>query len=143
MDRETYLLHQVHPAKLAADASASVISTWLFWRGRCLEAVVSALALPMVASVVVTHRDCSWLKGTTAGRYVLAHMPPWAQAVRLGGCCADGLRQLEAPSAAHRPRPAGGRGRLVQGALCPCSVLQRVLGACIQAIKGSMPTKVR
>ena len=47
--------------------------------------MVSALTLPVVASALVTHGDCSWLKGTAAGRYVLAHMPPWAQAVRLGG----------------------------------------------------------
>ena len=85
MDRETYLLHQVHPAKLAADVSASVISSWLFWRGRYLQAVVSALALPVVASALVIRGDCSRLKSTAAGRYVLAHMPPWAQAVRLGG----------------------------------------------------------
>ena len=85
MDLQTYLLHQVHPAKLAADLSASVISTWLFWRGRYLGAGVSGLALPVVASALVVRGDCSWLKGTAAGRYVLAHMPPWAQAVRLGG----------------------------------------------------------
>ena len=85
MDRETYLLHQVHPAKLAADISASIISTGLFWRGRYLEAVVSASALPVVASALVTRADCSWLKDTAMGRYVLAHMPPWAQTVRLGG----------------------------------------------------------
>ena len=90
MDRETYLLHQVHPAKLAADISASIISTGLFWRGRYREGLVSALALPLVASALVARGDCSWLKGTAAGRYVLAHMPPWAQAVRLGGAALRG-----------------------------------------------------
>lgn len=43
------------------------------------------MATPMVASALVTRLDCSWLAGTAAGRYVLTHMPPWAQAVRLGG----------------------------------------------------------
>ena len=85
VDRQTYLLHQVHPAKLAADLSASVLSTGLFWRGRYLQAAVSASALPVAASLLVMRGDCSRLKGTAAGRYVLAHMPPWAQAVRLGG----------------------------------------------------------
>jgi hypothetical protein len=32
MERDAYLLHQVHVAKLATDVSAGVVSTSLMWR---------------------------------------------------------------------------------------------------------------
>jgi hypothetical protein len=34
VDRQAYLLHQVHAAKLATDISAGIVSGWLMWQRR-------------------------------------------------------------------------------------------------------------
>jgi len=100
MDRETYLLHQVHAAKLATDLAADVASTWLMWHRRPRASLVVAHLLAAVASACVARRDLSALKETRRGRYVLSHMPPSAQAVRY-------LGQVLAWHEAYRRRPAG------------------------------------
>jgi len=79
---ERYLLHQVHPAKLAADVSASAVSTVLFWRHRALAGLLVFAVPPAVASALVMRRDLDRWRTTTAGRYVLRHMPPSMQVVR-------------------------------------------------------------
>ena len=80
------LLHQVHPVKLAADISASLISNALLWRHRPVAGIVTRYALPVIGSaIVLSFADVERLRGTAAGRYVLANMSPGAMAVRLGG----------------------------------------------------------
>jgi hypothetical protein len=80
------LLHQVHPVKLAADISASLISNTLLWRHRLVAGIVTRYALPIAGSVIVlSAADVEGLRGTAAGRYVLANMSPAAVAVRLAG----------------------------------------------------------
>ena len=100
MDRDAYLLHQVHPAKLATDVTAGVVSGWLMWHRRVPAALLAAFVPAAVASAVLMRRDLSGLRQTRRGRYVLAHMPPSAQAVRLAG-------QLVAWRSAYRHRPWG------------------------------------
>jgi len=100
MDRNTYLLHQVHPAKLATDISADVVSTWLMWQRRPRAALLLAHAAAALASATVTRCDLSPLQTTRRGRYVLSHMPPSAQALRYFG-------QILAWYAAYRHRLAG------------------------------------
>ncbi len=100
MDRTTYLLHQVHIAKLATDISADVVSTWLIWQGRPREALLVAHTAAAVASALVIRLDLSPLADTRRGRYVLEHMPPAAQAMRY-------LGQILAWRAAYRHRRAG------------------------------------
>ena len=90
----------MHPAKLATDAAADVVSTWLMWRGRPGTALLVAHAAAGAASAVVARRDLSALSHTRRGRYVLAHMPASAQAVRYAG-------QLVVWRAAARHRPWG------------------------------------
>jgi hypothetical protein len=90
----------VHPAKLATDAAADVVSTWLMWRGRPGTALMVAHAAAGAASAVVARRDLSTLGRTRRGRYVLAHMPASAQAVRYAG-------QVVVWRAAARHRPRG------------------------------------
>jgi hypothetical protein len=85
MDREAYLLHQVHAAKLATDISAAIVSGWLMWHRRVPAALLAGFAPAAIASALVTRRDLSALADTRRGRYVLAHMPPAAQALRLAG----------------------------------------------------------
>jgi hypothetical protein len=84
-DGETYLLHQVHPAKLATDLGADLLSTVLIWRGRVPLGVIAGFIPAAVASALVSRRDLSALRDSARGRYVLAHMPPAAQAARLAG----------------------------------------------------------
>ncbi|MFJ9369690.1 hypothetical protein ACIRRA_35475 [Nocardia sp. NPDC101769] len=111
MDREAYLLHQVHPAKLATDITAGIASMGLMWQRRVATALVVAHVPAVLASVLLVRRDLTSLRRTRRGRYVLAHMPPAAQAVRLAG-------QIVAWWAAYRHRPAGvaaGIGLVVAG----------------------------
>jgi hypothetical protein len=84
--REVLLVSQVHPAKLAADIAASVISIALLWRGHRRLGLVVHYGLPVVGSAaVIATADLERLSRTRAGRYVRHHMPPSAQAVRLAG----------------------------------------------------------
>jgi hypothetical protein len=53
MDRTTYLVHQVHGAKLAADIGAGVMSSWLMWRGRPVIALLVAHTAAAIASAMV------------------------------------------------------------------------------------------
>ena len=98
MDRDAYLLHQVHGAKLATDIAADVISTWLMWHERPRAALAVAHLAAGLASGVLIRQDLSALRATRRGRYVLTHMPPSAQAVRYSG-------QLLGWYAARRHRP--------------------------------------
>jgi hypothetical protein len=100
MDRESYLLHQVHLGKLATDIAAATVSTVLMWQRHLRSALLIAQVPAIVASASLTHRDLSGLRDTRRGRYVLAHMPPAAQAVRF-------LGQIVAWWAAYRHRPGG------------------------------------
>jgi len=89
---EGALIHQVHPAKLGADITAAVVSNVLLWRERPGAAVVVRVAVPVAGSAAVLGlADLDWLTRTRRGRYVLTHMPPSAQAVRLAGDLLMGL----------------------------------------------------
>ena len=86
MDRDAVLLHQVHPLKLSADISASLISNVLLCRHRLGAGLAVRLLVPMAGSgAVLTMCDVESLRDTEAGRYVLEHMPSEAMAVRLAG----------------------------------------------------------
>jgi len=95
---EKALVHQVHPAKIGMDVTASVISNILLWRGRPKAALAARAVLPAAGSLaVLAMADLDALAATRRGRYVLAHMPPSAQALRLAGDALMGW-------AAHRRR---------------------------------------
>jgi hypothetical protein len=86
MDNDLVALHQVHPAKLAADITASVVSNALLWRHSVAAGLLVRVGLPMAGSAVVLRfADVERLRDTRAGAYVLADMPPSAMAVRLAG----------------------------------------------------------
>jgi hypothetical protein len=85
MNTESLLLHQVHWPKLAADGGASIISLTLIWSGRRNLGLLVHFLVPMIASAVLLRADTAHLRSTRRGRYVLAHMPAAAQAVRLAG----------------------------------------------------------
>src|SRR5215212_4431890 len=50
---EKVLYHQIHPAKLAADVSGSLLSTYLMWRRRFAWAMLAAFVPAVLASVLV------------------------------------------------------------------------------------------
>src|SRR6266700_3535805 len=86
------VIHQVHPAKIGADVTAAIVSNVLLWRDRPVAAVVVRVIIPVAGSAVVLGvADLDGLSRTRRGRYVLAHMPPSAQAVRLAGDALMGL----------------------------------------------------
>ena len=85
MDNRALLLHQVHPAKLGTDITAEVASCVLLWRRKPVAGLLVRLVPPAVASALLLRSDLEPLAQTARGRYVLAHMPPAAQAVRAAG----------------------------------------------------------
>jgi hypothetical protein len=89
---ERVLVHQVHPAKIGADVTASLVSNVLLWQARPKAAITVRVLLPLAGSAAVLRfADLDALARTGRGRYVLAHMPPSAQAVRLAGDALMGL----------------------------------------------------
>ncbi len=86
------VIHQVHPAKIGADVTASVVSNLLLWQERPAAAVAVRVVVPIAGSAaVLSLADLDGLSRTRRGRYVLVHMPPSAQAVRLAGDALMGL----------------------------------------------------
>jgi hypothetical protein len=51
------LYHQIHPAKLAVDIAAGVVSTWLLWRHQLLLGMLIA----WLPSIVVTAAMMRWM----------------------------------------------------------------------------------
>ncbi len=97
---EGALLHQVHPAKLSADVTASIVSDILLWREKPVAAVALRCVVPVASSAAVLGlADLDALARTRRGRYVLAHMPPSAQAIRIAGDALMGI-------GAYRRNPA-------------------------------------
>ena len=47
------LVHQVHPAKIGADVTASVVSNVLLWRARPKPALAVRVLLPLAGSAAV------------------------------------------------------------------------------------------
>ena len=86
------LVHQVHPVKIGADVTASTVSNVLLWRGQPKAAVAVRILLSVAGSAaVISMADLGALAKTRRGQYVLEHMPPSAQAVRLAGDALMGL----------------------------------------------------
>jgi hypothetical protein len=97
---EGALIHQVHPAKISADVAASIISNALLWQARPKAAMTVRCVLPMAGSAAVLGlADLDALARTRRGRYVLAHMPPSAQVVRLAGDAVMGIGAYRRSSA--------------------------------------------
>jgi hypothetical protein len=84
--QQKVLYHQIHPAKLAADISASVISGYLMWQHEFWLALVIAFGLAIIASaLVIRFLDLAWLADSRLGRYTAWHMTRPIEAWRMGG----------------------------------------------------------
>jgi hypothetical protein len=53
---ERVLYHQIHPAKLATDLVAEVVSVMLVWRGHLRSGLVVHLGAPVLGSMIVLPR---------------------------------------------------------------------------------------
>src|SRR5829696_3403246 len=72
---EKVLYHQIHPAKLAADVSGSLLSTYLMWRRRFAWAMLAAFVPAVLASVlVIRYADLQRRKHSRFGRYMRRYM---------------------------------------------------------------------
>jgi hypothetical protein len=81
---EKVLYHQIHPAKLAADVSGSLVSTYLMWRRRFAWAKIAAFVPAVVASVLVmAYADPERTKHSPFGRYMQRYMEPAGGGVAL------------------------------------------------------------
>jgi hypothetical protein len=83
---EKLLYHQIHPAKLAADITGSLISTYLMWRGKFGPAMLTAFVPAILASVlVVRFADLERLKQSPFGHYIGQFMTGRIEAWRFAG----------------------------------------------------------
>jgi hypothetical protein len=84
--RERVLLHQAHPAKLATDVATAAISLALLWSGRLAAALVVMWVPSIAVSVYLVRRGkLNEVRRSRLGRYVLEHMTPVMEALRLAG----------------------------------------------------------
>jgi hypothetical protein len=84
--KEKILYHQVHPAKLAADIGAAVVSLYFFWQHDLVVGLLIHLVPPPIGSfAVIRFANLEGYKSSQLGLYLLRYMTPIAQATRLIG----------------------------------------------------------
>jgi hypothetical protein len=72
---EKVLYHQIHPAKLAADVSGSIVSTYPLGRRRFAWAMLAAFVPAVLASIlVIRYADLERRKHSPFGRYMQRYM---------------------------------------------------------------------
>src|SRR4051794_12114556 len=83
---EKLLYHQIHPAKLATDITASLVSTSLLWKRQFGPAMLAAFVPAVLASALVLRfADLERLKRSPFGRYVRGFMTRRIEAWRFVG----------------------------------------------------------
>ena len=84
--QEKILFYQVHPAKLATDIGAEIISLYFFWQHQLIIGLLTHFVPPPVASAAVTRfADLERYKNSRLGAYLVRYMTPVAQVTRLIG----------------------------------------------------------
>jgi hypothetical protein len=84
--KDSYLYHQIHPAKLGTDIAAAFASLPLFWHHRLwLGVAVAVIPCVIASAVVLRFSDIDRLEHSAFGTYVGRYMTPAMQAVRLAG----------------------------------------------------------
>jgi hypothetical protein len=82
--QEKALYHQIHPLKLLTDASAEVVSLYLFWKRKLMAGLVVLLVPPIIVStLIIKWVDLEAYKQSAFGRYLRAYMTPFVVMVRL------------------------------------------------------------
>ena len=83
---EKILYHQIHPAKLATDIGAEVVSLYLLWRHQLVLGLVTHFVPPIFASaLLVPLGNFEAQKNSRFGRYIAWHMTRAVEAARFGG----------------------------------------------------------
>ena len=83
---EIFLFHQVHPAKLATDIAAAVVSLIFLWHHEFILGLITHFIPPPLGSLlVIRFANLERYKTSRLGAYLMRHMTPTAQAARLGG----------------------------------------------------------
>ena len=83
---EKVLYQQIHPAKLVADVSGSIVSTYLMWRRRFAWAMLAAFVPAILASaLVMRYADLESRKHSRFGRYMRRYMNRRVEAWRFLG----------------------------------------------------------
>ena len=84
--KEKALYHQIHPVKLCADISASILTLYLFWQHIFLIALILHFLIPIIGSILVIHfADFKKEKNSSLGKYLKKYMTNMMQLLRLGG----------------------------------------------------------
>jgi hypothetical protein len=84
--KEKILFHQVHPAKLATDIAAAVVSLYFLWQHDLAIGLATHFVPPPIGSAaVICFADLEPYKTSRIGAYLARYMTPTAQAARLAG----------------------------------------------------------
>jgi hypothetical protein len=83
---EKILLHQVHPAKLAADIGAEVVCLYFFWQHQLWPGLIAAFAPPIIASaLLLNYASLDGYATSPAGLYLRRYMTRTVEATRMAG----------------------------------------------------------
>jgi hypothetical protein len=83
---EKVLYHQIHPAKLAADITGSIISTYLMWHRKFGSAMLGAWVPAILGSAAVLRfANLEHLKQSRFGHYIHRFMMRRIEAWRFAG----------------------------------------------------------
>jgi hypothetical protein len=81
--KERLLYHQIHPLKIATDATAGALALPLFWGHHLTAGALVVLVPPVCVSViVVAGADLSRQKHSALGRYMRRYQTPGVQLLR-------------------------------------------------------------
>jgi hypothetical protein len=82
--KDRFLLHEIHPAKLATDIIAALLAIYLYWEHLLLWGLLMTLVPPVIASsLVIRFADLRYLKTSRLGRYVQRYMTTSLSIVRI------------------------------------------------------------
>jgi hypothetical protein len=145
--KEKILFHQVHPAKLATDIGAAVISLYFFWQHDLVVGLLIHLIPPPIGSfVVIRFANLEHYKNSQLGAYLVRYMTPTAQTTRL--LAISTLSSASASSSQPGPtvlcchRTAPDRVVSPKAGMCRRSRLHHVApvadGACLKVLATSL-----
>jgi hypothetical protein len=86
ISEEKLLFHQVHPAKLATDIGAAVVSLFFLWQHQLVIGLLTHFIPPPIGSAaVIRFANLESYKNSRLGAYLVRYMTPTAQLTRLAG----------------------------------------------------------
>jgi hypothetical protein len=84
--KEKILFHQIHPAKLATDIAAAVVSVIFLWQHSLTLGLLTHFIPPPIGSaLVIRFGELESYKTSSFGAYLVRYMTPTVQMTRLAG----------------------------------------------------------